>query len=203
MRIHHAPLKRGRLTQPNAQGRPDQEGLSSALVSGTIAPQATGINAQAKRETPSARAVSSRWLQCRGQHRHRPTNMNTHATLLLVLVLPISAWAEVSDKVPSIGFLLGQAAVFAAIAFVSARYRWWLALVGLAWGLMMLWGSVDLLSDPFLGQALRQEQGDKYFIFAFAGDIAVVLGALAGGVLGWRRQQAALQRLAAQRESAA
>lgn len=129
--------------------------------------------------------------------------MNTRATLLLVFVLPIAAWAEVSDKVPSIGFLLGQAAIFTVIAFVAARYRWWLALVGLAWGLMMLWGSFDLLSDPFLGPALRQEQGDRYFMFAFAGDIAVVLGALAGGVLGWRRQQAALQRLAPQRESAA
>lgn len=117
--------------------------------------------------------------------------MNMRLLLFTLLVFPGLAAAEVSDKAASSGALIGQGVVFAIVVFFAARFRWWLGFAGLAFGLFLLAGTVDLVSDRFVGQALLREQGSQYFVLAFGSDVAVVFSAIVGGITGWRRRRPA------------
>lgn len=103
--------------------------------------------------------------------------------LLLGLLIPAIATAEVSDKLPSIGFLLGQGVIFGAVALGLAWWHRWLALLGVVLGTLMFWGTWDLWQEPYLRTAILNEQGMDYFVSAAAGALLVVGGALAGSVL--------------------
>jgi hypothetical protein len=121
--------------------------------------------------------------------------MNMRLIGFVLLLLPGPAAAEVSDKAASIGILVGQGIIFAVMVFFAARYRWWLGFAGLIFGLFLLAGTVALVFDQFVGQALLHEQGIPYFVAAFASDVAVLLSAIAGGIIGWRRRHAAQKSL--------
>ncbi|MEK7884596.1 MULTISPECIES: hypothetical protein [Methyloversatilis] len=107
--------------------------------------------------------------------------------LLFGLLIPTLAAAEVSDKIPTIGFLLLQGILFGAAALALAGFRWWLALLGMGLGAIMLWGTWDLWQEPYMRTAILNEQGMVYFFSAAASSLLVAVGALGGLVLGKRK----------------
>lgn len=107
--------------------------------------------------------------------------------LLYMLLIPAIAAAEVSDKIPSMGFILGQGVVVAAVALVLAWFRWWLAFLGVGVGVLMLSGIWDMWQEPYMGAAILNEQGPQYFVVAIIGALFVLGGAFGGVVLGKRK----------------
>lgn len=108
--------------------------------------------------------------------------------LLFGLLIPTVAAAEVSDKIPSIGFLLAEGIVFGAAALALAWLHRWLVLLGVALATIMLWGTWDLWQEPYMRTALMNEQGRGYFVSATVSSLLVAGGALGGLVLGKRRR---------------
>ncbi len=106
-----------------------------------------------------------------------------------VLLLPTVAAAEVSDKIPSIGFLWLESLAFAGLAVVLARLRWWLPAVLLPVTLVFVAGSLDQMSDPYLGPAIWAEQGWPYVISLYGSSALFVLaqGAALWFGRGWHR----------------
>jgi len=98
------------------------------------------------------------------------------------------AFAEVSDKIPSIGNLLVQGLAFGVIALGLAWFRWWLGAVGLAVALLMVSGTVDMWQAPYVGGAIRREQGIGYFVGALASALLVLAGSMVGAIVGFRRR---------------
>ena len=87
---------------------------------------------------------------------------------LAVMLFPASAFAEVSDKMPSITRIWIEGAIVGVIGFFLARYRIW---AGLIFGLVTFFfciGTYDLTSDPYVGPAIIAEQGKPY-LFASTG----------------------------------
>lgn len=107
--------------------------------------------------------------------------------LLFGLLIPAIAAAEVSDKIPTFGFLLLQGILFGAVALVLAWFRWWLAFLGVGLGAIMLWGTWDLWQEPYMRTAIMNEQGIGYFSAAAASSLLVVGGAIGGLVIGRRK----------------
>jgi hypothetical protein len=130
------------------------------------------------------------------QIKYKLDSMRMRLTLFILLLFPAVVAAEVSDKAASITLLAGQGVFIATAAFFAARYRWWFSFAGLAIGLILLANTLDLVSDRFVGQALLHEQGSKYIVAAFVSGAAVLVAAITGGIVGWRRRRVAQQDLA-------
>jgi hypothetical protein len=107
--------------------------------------------------------------------------------LFYMLLIPTIAAAEVSDKIPSMGFILGQGVVFAAVALVLSWFRWWFAFLGVGVGVLMLSGIWDMWQESYMRTAILNEQGPQYFVVAVVGALLVLGGAFGGVVLGKRK----------------
>lgn len=93
---------------------------------------------------------------------------------------------EVLDKVPSVPTLLSQAAVLACAAYVLGRL-WPLTLfVPFLVAAVLIWGIVDMYSDPALGSAVWHEGGAPYLAAQLAAPVAAIV---AGGVALWSRRR--------------
>ena len=79
-----------------------------------------------------------------------------------ITLAPRAAWAEVSDKIPPIGFLWIGALAFAGLALALARLRWWLPALLLPVTLFLVIGSLDLMRDPYVAPAIWAEPGWPY-----------------------------------------
>jgi hypothetical protein len=83
------------------------------------------------------------------------------AATALVLV-PSIAQAEVSDKIPSVGFLWLASLAFVGVALLLARLRWWLPAVLVPVTLVFVLALADQMRDPYLRAAIWAEQGWPY-----------------------------------------
>jgi hypothetical protein len=98
----------------------------------------------------------------------------------LIIFLPELAFAEVSDKVPSISNLWIMGFSLGIIGFFLSRYRIWAGiLIGLV-SIFFCLAYYDVISDPFVGPAIRNEQGNLY-IFSVYGSIVLMLSPLFTG----------------------
>jgi hypothetical protein len=111
--------------------------------------------------------------------------------LLVLLTSPSVVLAEVSDKMLPIPLVVTQGVAFATVALALAWYRWWLAVLGIGFGLLMVIGTVELWREVHMREALIHEQGVRYFVALAAGDLLVVIASVVGAVVGRRRQHAA------------
>ena len=108
--------------------------------------------------------------------------------MLLILSSP-AAYAEVSDKIPSVLELWTQGVVLGLFALFLARWNVWAAVVGLLIGSLLIYGSYELLADPFVGPAATREQGEIYRLHSYGSAVLVILLSFVGAVLGWRRRR--------------
>lgn len=98
------------------------------------------------------------------------------------LLLPACAFAEVSDKMPSITRLWGEGFIVALFGYLSARYRIWTGILFGLFSLFFCFGTYSLLSDPYVGPAIIAEQGNPY-LFTVYGSIILMLTSLVAGFL--------------------
>lgn len=103
-------------------------------------------------------------------------------TLILSLLAPLEALAEVSDKVPSIPYVWSVAAISSVVYFLASRYRRSLALV--LGTLPAVWFASLLLEihSSDVGMYLYREQGISYYAHAYAALILLVSSAIFGWV---------------------
>ena len=107
--------------------------------------------------------------------------------LLLLVLLPTTAFAEVMDKEPSVTKLLACGLMGGAIAYLAARYRPWLLLLVLPLPLIFFFGTASELRDASVGPAIIAEAGPAYgnfflfsvILFAVAPVLGLVLRRLA------------------------
>lgn len=108
--------------------------------------------------------------------------------LLLMLIFPLSAYAEVSDKIASMPVMWVQAAIFGCIGFYLASKKWWLSIVGFVLFFAMATGTYDMQSDKFMEVAVVKEQGEIYFAIGYITAIIVAVLTASGIFYGyWRR----------------
>ena len=100
--------------------------------------------------------------------------------LLILLLLPALARAEVMDKEPSLTVVLGVVIAGAVGAFFASRYRpWLLSVVLLAVGVFFAGLYAELL-DPTVGPAICREAGTFYVLMSWFGLFFVIAGAVIG-----------------------
>lgn len=106
----------------------------------------------------------------------------------LLLLLPLPAFAEVSDKMPTQQNLWTTGLLLALCLGFAVRWSTWFNL--LAWPLIALcfYGAYDLLTQADVGPAIIREQGNAYIVASYGSAALVLLGVAAGNLL--RRRQA-------------
>lgn len=112
--------------------------------------------------------------------------------LLILLLLPSMAFAEVSDKVPSISFVALEAVVGLIVSFALFQWRVVAGALGAVVCLALAWSTVDIVSDDYLRAALIEEQGLAYLWVSYANAVLLVAGPCVGLAYRlWRRRVAA------------
>ena len=113
---------------------------------------------------------------------------NFSRSVYLLLLPPLPAFAEVSDKVASIPQLWITAAVAGVVAFLAGGYRFTLGLILLPVSAFLILAGLEPVRDPFVGPAVVSEQGQAYVVAAYGSAVILLLLHLAGLWLGWRRR---------------
>lgn len=114
------------------------------------------------------------------------------AVIALALALPASpALAEVSDKIPGPGWLWGSAIAFTLAALLLSLWRPAAGLAVVPLAALMAWGGYDMVTDPDLGPAIVQGQGEAYVRAVHASGALGVIGPLLAValVLLWHRRK--------------
>ena len=88
--------------------------------------------------------------------------------LLTVALSPTLAMAEVSDNAPTIPELWTVGVILGGLSMLAGWYRWWLGLIFLALTLFLVLATYDVIADPHVGPAIRQEQGELYVFSSWA-----------------------------------
>lgn len=120
--------------------------------------------------------------------------MRHRAAAVALLLLAAPAFAEVSDKMPTLLEIFVQGVLLAIVVVVLSLVRWWFGILGVCLGLLMLFGTVELHQFDPVGASLVIEQGQRYFLVMYSMDILVVVSGVfsAFAVRRWhsRRQRA-------------
>ena len=106
---------------------------------------------------------------------------------LLLVLLPLPALAEVSDKVASIPQLWLTGVLGGVVAFLASRYRVALGVILLPVSLFLIFVGLEPVRDPYVGPAVVSEQGQIYVVAVYVSAILLLALHLAGLWLGWRR----------------
>ena len=119
--------------------------------------------------------------------------MKAHQRLifLLLILLPLPALAEVSDKVASIPQLWISGTLAGIVVFLASRYRFALGAILLPVSAFLVFAGLEPIRDPYVGPAIAAEQGQIYVVSVY-GSAIILLGLhLVGLCLGWRRRHMA------------
>jgi predicted neutral ceramidase superfamily lipid hydrolase len=110
-------------------------------------------------------------------------------TTVFLILLPSLALAEVSDKVPTISQLWSQGFIIGLIAFMGSIYRIWTGVIS---GLLALFFSFyisQILTDPFVGSAIINEQGTSYIIAVWGSIVLMIFLLTIGFVINLRKRK--------------
>jgi len=103
--------------------------------------------------------------------------------VLIVILFPATAFAEVMDKEPSAWEVLAWGAIGGVLTYLAARYRPWLLLLVLPLPVFFLFGVASEISDPFVGPAIIAEAGPSYIHFFSAAVVLIAVALLLGFAL--------------------
>lgn len=109
--------------------------------------------------------------------------------LFILFTVPSEALAEVSDKIPSILNIWIFGVVGTVVLFVLAYFSRWLFFLGLGFVGIMTYGSISMITEPHLGEAIIREQGLKYPVSLFATDLLMLCGAVGGYLMLCRKNK--------------
>jgi hypothetical protein len=96
---------------------------------------------------------------------------------------------EVSDKFHSWTERVTLDVALCVVCFALARFRRWLAIVGIAIGALFAWAEIDFWVNDPMSAALIREQGQHYFALPLAAHFLVVAAATCGATCAWRAQR--------------
>jgi hypothetical protein len=106
--------------------------------------------------------------------------MKTIFTIALLFITSL-AFAEVSDKMPSISRIWVEGMIIGFVGFFLARFRIWTGAIFFIFTLFFCIGTYGLISDPFVGKAIIAEQGVPYIV-AVCGSIILMVAPLLIGL---------------------
>ncbi len=99
---------------------------------------------------------------------------------LILLLLPITAHAEVMDKESSELVVWAWAIAPAILAFLAAVYMRWLLLLVLPVPILFFVAHLIEVTDPYVGPAIAREAGVSYLVASWAGPLTLALGVFLG-----------------------
>ena len=103
--------------------------------------------------------------------------------ILVLLAFPVSALAEVSDKMPTqSGLWVSGVAVGGFLTF-AIRWSKWVNLIGLPLVGLFFYLAWDTLRQPYIGAAIINEQGKLYIVALYGSAILVTIGVALGNYL--------------------
>ena len=114
---------------------------------------------------------------------HRP--LSTRLTGLALALLPGMAFAEVSDKEPSLWFIWAVGLAASGICMAAMAHRRWLGAVLAVLPALWFAGLLMEIHSPDVGPYLYAEQGWSYYLQAYLA-LTVFVGSL---VLGLRMRE--------------
>lgn len=106
----------------------------------------------------------------------------------ILFLFPVTAYAEVSDKVPSILRLWGTGILLGVIGFLAIQYRKWAGAIVAVVAIFFCYIHHGIIVDEFVGPAVIKEQGSKYIISVY-GSIGVMILPLIIGMFFNRKKQ--------------
>ena len=106
--------------------------------------------------------------------------LNRYIFSAMVLLNPVVAFAEVSDKEPSLFSIWAIGIIAALICFVTTYFfKWYGTIVAV---FPLFWFTLHFIELHFsdIGKALYLEQGAGYFIQSYLAAFLVLIGVIAG-----------------------
>jgi hypothetical protein len=102
---------------------------------------------------------------------------------------PMIAFAEVSDKIPSITSVLVVGVLIGCGMIFSGRYRWWLNVLLLPIPILLIAESISLWNETAMRESIIHEQGSIYFGALGMQGVLMLSGAIIGIVFGYKRSK--------------
>jgi hypothetical protein len=118
----------------------------------------------------------------------------------LLLTAATPAWAEVADKVPSLGHVFRWAIIGTAVGYAVCRFRPSLGLLTFPVAAYFHFALLSEIHRSGVGQAILRELGIPYLQAVYASLACIVVGHVTGALahfLAWRRSILAAKRKAA------
>jgi len=114
---------------------------------------------------------------------------STHRTLLALacVAFPGALMAEVSDKEPTVVFFWQIGLVASLLGLVAARFRPWLGVICFTPIAVWFAGLFLEMHSTDVGAYLRGEQGNLYYLQAYAAFALAISGFIAGYL--WHRRK--------------
>jgi hypothetical protein len=97
---------------------------------------------------------------------------------------------EVMDKEFPLWLVLVFSAVAGTLGFLLSRWKPWTTMLALLFAAFFAGKQVEELIDPFVGPAIRQEEGLGYVVLSWLAIAFMILSPLLGAVIGLRRRSA-------------
>jgi hypothetical protein len=117
----------------------------------------------------------------------------------LLLTAATPAWAEVADKVPSLGHVFRWAAIGTAVGYAVCRFRPSLGLLTFPVAAYFHFALLSEIHDSGVGQAILREMGIPYIHAVYMSLACIIVGHVTGAMahfLAWRRSVLAAKRKA-------
>ena len=103
-----------------------------------------------------------------------------HLAAIAACAAPVSALAEVSDKIPPLSQIWLWSGLGAIVAFAAWRYRLWAGLLVSLPASVVPIATIAEVRDPYVGPAILEEQGWLYAASAYGSLVLIVVAALLG-----------------------
>ena len=103
--------------------------------------------------------------------------------LFFLLLCPLVAYAEVSDKMATQPELWVQGGLVGCVLAAAIRWSKWVNLIGLPLVVLFFYLAYDTLAQPDIGPAIINEQGSPYIIALYGSATLVLLGVAAGNYM--------------------
>ena len=102
---------------------------------------------------------------------------------------PLAAFAEVSDKIPSISSMLVSSVLIGIGLLFTGRFRWWLNVFLLLYPIGVIGLHISDWNEIPMREAIIEDQGLIYFGVMAIQDVLILTGAIVGLVWGFQRSK--------------
>lgn len=101
--------------------------------------------------------------------------------------IPSVAFAEVSDKVPSISIVLILGLLIGSGLILLGLFRWWLNVLLMPIAILLIAENISLWNETAMRESLIHEQGWIYFGALAIQGVFILTGAITGIIFGYKK----------------